>query len=204
MKYLCSGWNRTGTTTMGSVFKKLGGKHVTFSEELFDCLIEGRVEHLLDVASNADSADDFPFNILYPELKKENKDLKVVHTYVRDPEVWIKRQKTLALRAPTKRLRICNLFLYGKASPFGNEKSFIDRYLSYNNEVLSFFEGDPNFIKVDLTDFEDKKRLSSWIEVELNHDIGGDDFTMENVTKKPFSSYSLNHLQTIKHNVKSS
>ncbi|WP_088331560.1 sulfotransferase [Lacimicrobium sp. SS2-24] len=201
MNYLCTGWNRTGTTSVGSLLKKLGSKHESFTEELFGLLIDGNIGRLLEIASNIDSADDFPFNLLYREIKSTNQDLKVVHTYVSDPETWIKRQKTLALRAPTKRLKVCNFFLYGKSSPFLNEQAFIERYMAHNDEVRSFFKEDPNFIAVDLTESKDREDLFKWIEGELNQNIERGSHHKQNVTKKAFLSYSEAQLQQIKFNI---
>jgi len=202
MRYLCTGWNRTGAYTIGKMISEKGQKHVTYSEELFDLLIEGKVEELISIASENDSADDFPFNLLFKEIKKNNPKVKVIHTYVSDLNVWITRQKTLALRAPTKRLRITNLYLYGKASPFGNEETFIQRYLEHNREVCSFFEECSNFIKVDLSVEAEKSNLHKWMGKGSWLGLGSKCLLPAfNDSKKPFESYSDIELNRIKHNI---
>ena len=202
MRYLCTGWNRTGTSTIGKMLSDNSQKHVTYNEELFDLLIEGKIKQLIKIASEVDSADDFPFNLLFKEIKNNNPNLNVIHTYVSDPNVWMARQKTLALRAPTKRLRVANLYLYGKASPFGNESAFIERYLEHNKEVCAFFEGDATFIKVDLTIEADHSKLLKWMSEQSR--LGGDlkrSLPVINATEKPFARYSVDEINRIKHNI---
>ncbi|MCF7970796.1 MAG: hypothetical protein K9L22_06485 [Methylococcaceae bacterium] len=202
MRYLCTGWNRTGTSTIGKILRDKSQRYTTYNEAMFNLLIEGKIKELIKIASEVDSADDFPFNLLFKEITNYNPDVQVIHTYVSDVNVWITRQKTLALRAPTKRLRIANSYLYGKASPFGNENIFIERYMEHNKEVCAFFEDSSNFIKVDLTFEGEQSKLLSWM--SKNNLLGIDPkrpLPMINVSKKPFASYSVDELKRIKDNI---
>ena len=202
MNFLCTGWNRTGTSTIGKILSNYNSKHATYSEELFDLLIEGKLNELLAFSTKIDSADDFPLNLLFREIKDINPDLNVIHTYTSSSALWIARQKTLALRAPTKRLRIANLYLYGKSSPFGNEKIFINRYEKHNKEVLTYFNGHKNFIDIDISDASQHTKLKNWLDLRISRNARTQLKFPEIIkTKKPFSTYSVGELNRIKRNI---
>jgi hypothetical protein len=62
------GLNKTGTTTLGCCFRKLGYRHLSVRPDLLKLYREGHVDQVMNYMDGFDSFEDWPYSLMYREL----------------------------------------------------------------------------------------------------------------------------------------
>lgn len=147
------GFQKTGTTTLGVIFDKLGYKVAGYDAfRQFagrDSLTLQEVEaHALEVARDVDAVKDSPWPILYQSLDRAFPGSKFIHV-TRDPDAWI-RSAVKDFGSDPNPLREV---IYGSRFPLGNEAAWLARYNRHNAEVTTYFADRPDdFLSIRLED----------------------------------------------------
>lgn len=137
------GFHKTGTTTLGVIFDRLGYRvagyndfrHLAHREGLGFSEVEA---HALEIARQVDAAKDSPWFILYRSLDRAFPGAKFIHV-TRDTDAWIESVvKDFGDDQNTLREVI-----YGTRFPRGNEADWIARYERHNAEVRDYFADRP-------------------------------------------------------------
>lgn len=176
-KIFCTGWQRTGTTSLSRAFKALGIATVDYPKELFE-----DIDHPLVHEHRAFT--DNPVPLLYRELDRRHPGSKFVHTQ-RDDEAWLKSCEWLFTTGRIKfdwdahpivdRLHVA---LYGQAE--FEPELFLERYRRHNREVREHFAERPgDLLVLDVTRGEGFERLCPFLGLPLP----GEDFPHWNKTE---------------------
>ena len=137
------GFQKTGTTTLGVVFDRLGYRVAGYNEFRHlagrETLDFAEVEALaLEIAQSVDAAKDSPWPILYQSLDRAFPGSKFIHV-TRDTEAWI----TSAVKDFGDHPNAIRGVIYGSRFPKGNEAEWIARYERHNAEVRAYFADRP-------------------------------------------------------------
>ena len=150
-KVVYLGFHKTGTTSIGALFNRIGLKVIGF----------WNVEHwngkesekkALEIAKEYDAFQDNPWPILYKQFDKKFPNSKFIF-YERDVNDWY----TSALNYFGNGTTQFRKYLYGadNGSPVGNEKIYKQIYLQHSSDVLNYFKNRPDdFLQIN--DFSDK------------------------------------------------
>lgn len=147
------GFQKTGTTTLGVIFDKLGYRVAGYDAfrqfAARDQLTREEVEaHALEVAKGVDAVKDSPWPILYKSLDRAFTGSKFIHV-TRAPETWI-RSAVKDFGSEPNALREV---IYGSRFPVGNEEAWLERYTRHNQEVMAYFADRPDdFLSLRLED----------------------------------------------------
>lgn len=134
-KVIGIGFHKTGTSTLGTVLKKLGYKVTGSRPELAKYLINNDLESVFKKARKYDAFQDNPWPLLYKEFDKRYPNSKFILT-IRDEEKWIKS----AVNYFNTRDSEMRNWIYGAGHPKSNEKVYLERYRAHNKEVLEYFK----------------------------------------------------------------
>lgn len=138
------GFHKTGTTSLGVIFNRLGYRVAGFDEfrdfsNRKDLSFEEVEKRALEIAKTIDAVKDSPWPIFYKSLDEAFPGSKFIHI-TRDPEHWIKS----AVKDFGKNPNALRSIIYGSLYPQGNEAEWLDRYNRHNAEVASYFANRPN------------------------------------------------------------
>ena len=147
------GFQKTGTTSLGQIFKRLGYKTAGYHDFRAmagrDHLDWAEVEaHAMKIAAEADAAKDTPWPLLYRELDAAFPGAKFIHV-VRDTDAWL-RSATKDFQAhPNANPRL----IYGSDGPLGDDATWRARYDRHNVEVAEYFANRPDdYLQIRLED----------------------------------------------------
>ncbi len=138
------GFQKTGTTTLGVIFDRLGYRTAGYHQfrHLADRETLGfeEVERLaLEIARDVDAAKDTPWPILYRSLDREFPGSKFIHV-TRDPDAWIRS----AVKDFGSHPNALREVIYGSRQPVGHEAEWVARYKRHNDEVRAYFADRPD------------------------------------------------------------
>jgi hypothetical protein len=145
------GFQKTGTTTLGVIFDKLGYRVAGYDQFRHlanrETLTFKEVEALaIEVAQSHDAAKDSPWSILYQSLDQAFPGSKFIHV-VRNSDAWIKSAVNDFGDHPNAMREV----IYGSRYPIGNEAAWLERYERHNKEVAEYFENRPDdFLAIQL------------------------------------------------------
>lgn len=145
-KVFCIGFHKTGTTSLGLGLEMLGYS-VTGPNGVHDQNISQNVYDMAyALVEQYDAFQDNPWPVLYRGLDTRYPGSKFILT-VRPSATWIASQVAhFGTRETPMRT-----WIYGKGSPMGNEKLYVERFERHNREVLSHFKGrTDDFLLMDL------------------------------------------------------
>lgn len=172
------GLNKTGTKTLGRHLKRWGYRHRTYDSDTvtespsFDLYRAGRIDDLLDLVADVDSAEDWPWPLLYRELDERYPEAKFVLTVRSDPEVWYRSLCNMAVRIGP--LPLYERTVYGSAMPQGRKREHIAIYEAHNEAVESHFADRPGkLLRLCWEDEPDASRLAGFLGldgVEVGHE----------------------------------
>ena len=162
------GFQKTGTTTLGVIFDRLGYK--TASYDAFrhlanrEALTFDEVETLaLEVARGVDAAKDSPWPILYQSLDRAFPGSKFIHV-TRDPDAWI----ASAVRDFGDHPNALREVIYGTRYPRGNEAAWLARYTRHNDEVAAYFADRPqDYLHIRLEDGVSYEKICPFLDEPL-------------------------------------
>jgi hypothetical protein len=138
------GFQKTGTTTLGLMFDKLGYRLAGYNEfrhlAARESLNLAEVEALaIKVARGVDAAKDTPWPILYRTLDRTFPGSKFIHV-VRDSKAWINS----AVKDFGAHSNALHQVIYGSPCPKGHEADWVARYERHNAEVRDYFADRPD------------------------------------------------------------
>ena len=137
------GFQKTGTTSLGTIFDKLGYRVASYRDfrDFATCAQVDWAEvtaRALDIARRVDAAKDTPWPLLYRELDAAFPGAKFIHV-TRDPEAWIRS----AVKDFANHPNALHQAIYGCPFPMGYEALWVDRYTRHNEEVAAYFADRP-------------------------------------------------------------
>ncbi|MDJ0630935.1 MAG: sulfotransferase [Rhodobacter sp.] len=138
------GFQKTGTTSLGTIFSKLGYDVLSYSAFRHladrDDLSWDEVTALaLELAAGADAAKDTPWPLLYKELDAAFPGSKFIHV-TRDTSAWLNSAVNDFQSHPNAIHRL----IYGSDGPVGHEEVWTARYEAHNAEVAAYFADRPD------------------------------------------------------------
>ncbi len=140
MKVFGIGMNKTGTKTLNACFKAFGLTTWSYDLQLLKAYAEGRLEEIFAVSDRYDSAEDWPWPLLYKEFDRRYPDAKFILTTRKDPDTWFASLCHHADRTgPTEARQI----VYKHEMPHLFKAEHIDRYITHNREVVKYFSDRP-------------------------------------------------------------
>ncbi|MBF4770504.1 hypothetical protein ISU10_22250 [Nocardioides agariphilus] len=144
------GWPKTGTTTLGHCLEILGYSHVGCRLDLVDHLPSGDLAPILDVARAYDSAEDWPWLLLYRELDAAFPGSRFVLTQ-RDPEALTRSYRNMvAAQVRDATLDRRREVLYGFAPLEASDEQLVARVKGHNAAARAYFADRPgDLLEVD-------------------------------------------------------
>lgn len=137
-KIFCIGFQKTGTTSLGLAFEKLGFTVGEENHDLLTALQQGDFEKIKTIAAPFDVLEDNPWPVLFRQLDEYFPGSKFILS-VRNEETWIRSVVNHFNGNPREMHR----FIYGVPFPSGNEAIYLDRYRKHNQEVIAYFKNRP-------------------------------------------------------------
>jgi len=188
-KVFCIGLNKTGTTSIESVFRDFGYKlgNQRAGELLLQDWSRRNFKSIINFAKTADAFQDIPFSLPYTYifLNQYFKNAKFVLTVRDSPEQWyeslVKFHSKLwsdGITPPNKNDLLSANYIYrGYAYEFTrlvwdtsisdiyNKRKLLDFYISHNNQVKDYFRHAPEkFTIINLSNSQDYFKLCKFLE----------------------------------------
>lgn len=151
-KIIGIGWAKTGTTTLGECFRTLGCQHVSGRLDLVDHLGDKNLDQVLGVLEEYESAEDWPWLLLYREIDTAFPNSKFILT-IREPQSWLRSYRNMTERENSstsldRRRRV----LYGFDPATAHDDVLVDRVARHNEAVRAYFRDRPtDLLEVDWT-----------------------------------------------------
>ncbi len=162
------GFQKTGTTSLGTILDKLGYHTLSYWEFRHladrDTLDWAEVTALaLQLAAEADAAKDTPWPLLYKELDTAFPGSKFIHV-TRNTETWLKSAVSDFQDYPNAIHRL----IYGSDGPLGYEGIWVDRYEGHNAAVAAYFKNRPeNYLHICLEDGVTFEKVCNFLDEPL-------------------------------------
>lgn len=150
------GLNKTGTTSIGKYFEKLGYKHYCGCS--YDNIVKAKnnINEIYKIADKFEFFEDWPWPLIFKKLYTKYPKSKFILTIRKNEEEWFDSLLRHSKRNPSTKQR---LEIYGHYDP--NETNKIDHITFYNNhntDVLNFFkENNPDRLLILSTDDSNKE-----------------------------------------------
>ena len=156
------GFHKTGTTSLGAALSTLGYR-VCGAVGVNDPDIAKKAEALVDaLALQYDAFQDNPWPLFYQRLDKRHPGSRFILT-IRPAEAWIDS----AVRHFGRQDTPMREYIYGVGHPLGNERVFLDRYRTHNEQVLAYFRNRPaDLLVLDITHGEGWQALCDFLNME--------------------------------------
>ncbi|MEM1115233.1 MAG: sulfotransferase [Bacteroidota bacterium] len=165
------GLNKTGTKTLRRYLLQWGYRHRTYDSgsttesPSFDLYRAGRTDDLLNLVADVDSAEDWPWPLLYRDLDARYPEARFVLTVRSSPEVWYRSLCNMAVRIGP--LPLFEQTVYGSAMPQGRKAEHLAIYRAHNEAVQAHFADRPGKLLVLCWEDEpDASRLATFLGLE--------------------------------------
>lgn len=159
-KVIGIGFHKTGTSTLEVILSKLGYNVLGVRKDLAPNLFNNDIESVLKVTEEYDAFQDNPWPLLYKELDTKYPNSKFILT-IRDEKKWINSVVNHFGGAHTEMRR----WIYGIGHPKGNEKIYLEKYNSHNNDILTYFkERKEDLLIVDWSKESSWERICNFLE----------------------------------------
>ena len=156
MKVFCIGFQKTGTSTMGIVLKKLGFKVIGLQSNCAQFIVDKNFKPIFEIVDSFDAFQDNPWPILYKQLDEKYPNSKFILT-VRDQSKWI---RSVINHFGNKNTLMRQIIYDGNGSPIGNEKKYLKIFNTHNKEVMDYFKNRPkDILKINI------EKTTSWNEI---------------------------------------
>ncbi len=137
------GFQKTGTTTLGVIFDRLGYRTAGYHQFRHLAQLEGLTlaeieREALAMAPGYDAFKDTPWPVLYQSLDRAFPGSKFIHV-TREPRAWI----ASAVKDFNGWPNALHQAIYGVPHPAGHEETWLARYERHNREVQAYFAGRP-------------------------------------------------------------
>ncbi|MBN8607219.1 MAG: hypothetical protein J0L81_09900 [Caulobacterales bacterium] len=175
-RFVCVGFNKTGTTTLGRCFEALGigpvaeprSPHVNYLALSDDVLKRSDVAPVLDAARYFRAFQDRPWNVgdVYQKLDQLYPDSRFILTE-REPESWWRSvEQWLGATHRGDRGRLARYLDHLKVDALDKNK-FIDAYLAHSDRIKAYFAGRTNLLVMDLAAGDGWKKLCEFLEMPV-------------------------------------
>jgi hypothetical protein len=139
------GLPKTGTTSLGYCFRRLGFKHRTYDMHLAAEVKQNRLENTLAEAAKFEAFEDWPWFSIYRDLDQAFPNSKFILTLRKDTETYVNSLKGHHDREGIRRPDFVKppwweIVFEVEPSDWDYEKS-AQRYERHNREVLQYFDG---------------------------------------------------------------
>ncbi len=173
-KVFCIGFNRTGSTSMGEVFKILGynvkGEIKKQEEWMNERQIESIKKFILQVSEDYNAFFHEPWNQFYKDLDLKYPDSKFILT-IRDEQSWLKSFYSYFKNSGNDNW---SPFLLGNYNlddikSVDNDEYFISKFREHNQSVINYFKNQPERLLV-LNVFKDNNKwdkICSFLECDI-------------------------------------
>jgi len=162
-KIFCIGFQKTGTTSLGVAFERLGYKVCGVYHELLPDLCKGDLDKIKEIVREYEVCKDNPWPVLYRQLDQYFPGSKFVLT-LRDEETWINSVVNHFDSKPSDMIR----YIYGVPFPSGNETLFLERYRKHNEEVKAYFKNRPgDLLIIDLEKEDVWNKLCPFLQIPI-------------------------------------
>ncbi|MDV3351385.1 sulfotransferase [Leptothoe sp. LEGE 181152] len=138
------GLGKTGTTSLAYCLTYLGYRHQWYDPDVQLSFQKNR-KAVLEILSNKDSCEDFPWPYLYQDIDEIYPDSKFILTLRKDPETWYASLCKHFDRGGTNQQK---QIAYGYSTPRGFKKEHIDLYLKHAQAVQNHFSDRPDKLLV--------------------------------------------------------
>ncbi len=147
-KLFCIGFHKTATTSLQKALEILGRRCYGYDARLLESYCDGQLREVFEIIERFDAFRDWPWPLLYRELAEAVPNAGFIYT-VREPDSWISSLKRHAEKTgPTLARRI----VYGEDMPHGHEERYIHIYTQHRDQVMDFFAGRSNFLRLCVED----------------------------------------------------
>lgn len=159
-KVFCIGFHKTGTKSLAAALEQLGYR-VTGPNGSKDPDIALNVQQLVEnLVPQFDAFQDNPWPIVFRDLDRRYPGSRFILT-VREPRAWLESALGYFGRKPETPMR---KWIYGVASPVGNEQIFLERYNRHNRDVLDHFAERPgDLLVMDLAGGDGWEKLCAFL-----------------------------------------
>jgi hypothetical protein len=146
------GFHKTGTTSLGAALSALGYRvcdgarplRALFGDaHLMRMLETNQLDLICGIATEYDAFRDNPWYLLYGELDRWFPNSRFILT-TRDERRWLRS----ALRYFGGSESAFRRWIYGKASPLGNEEIYLERFRRHERDVRDYFADRPGDLLV--------------------------------------------------------
>ena len=187
------GLNKTGTTTLGKVFKDcLKSNHLGCSGGLLRQCRKGNFDPMIEAAKNNDTFEDFPWCFYYEMLDNIFPGSKFIMTRRKSSDVWLKSLMSHSLRTGKNH---CRVHAYGLEYPHQNPAKMIEIYEAHNNAVREYFSGRPNdFLEICWEEGDGIEKLFGFLNLQVPSDYA---LPHANKSKGVIKKYNLRRLSEL-------
>lgn len=161
-KIFCIGFHKTGTKSLGSALQMLGYRVAGPNGAQEPEIASHALGMALALATTFDAFNDNPWPIFYKELDATFPGSKFILT-VRQAQRWIASVNRHFGTDETPMRE----WLYGAASPHGNEDRYLSRYEAHNREVRRYFDGRDDLLVMDLEEGDGWPELGAFLGVPV-------------------------------------
>jgi len=132
------GLNKTGTTSLGHYFYKLGYKHYCRPSIINITNARKNINQIYTIADNNEMFEDWPWPLIYKELYFKYPESKFILTMRQDDDEWFYSLVGQSKKHPRTPQR---LEVYGHYNPDESNKiDHINFYNNHNKNVINFFK----------------------------------------------------------------
>lgn len=166
------GLNKTGTKTLAGYLRQLGYRHRSydsnnvFESPSFELYAAGRKDALLDLLEDYDSAEDWPWPLLYKELDARFPEARFVLTVRSSAERWFRSLCNMAVRIGP--FPLYEKSVYGYAMPQGHFEELAEIYHAHERDVVAHFSDRPDKLLRICWDEgqQERQKLAEFLDVE--------------------------------------
>lgn len=142
------GYPKTGTTTLGACFRKLGYKHKTFDMQLATEICRGNYIAAIEAAKHYESFEDWPWFLCYETLDKAYPNAKFILTIRKNSDAYVsslyKHRKKQGVFESSFQEPPWWQDVFGYAPDYWNKDFFQEQYTSHNSSVINYFHNQPH------------------------------------------------------------
>ena len=146
------GYPKTGTTTLGYCFRRLGYKHSTYNMDLAVKVCKGDEVAAIHAAKHYESFEDWPWFLVYKPISKVYTSAKFVLTVRQDPDAYVnslyRHRKAQGVFEPDFKEPAWWRDLFGYEPGFWDSDLFRNKYISHNESVIEHFRNKPESLLV--------------------------------------------------------
>jgi len=167
-KVFCVGFHKTGTTSMGTLFRALGyraiSNHRTRDRGFVQALSEGRLDALMHIARLANAFEDNPWPLFYEQWDRAFPGSRFILT-TRDPSAW-SRSVVNHFGAQAEPDSAMRRLIYGDLAgdPKGHEALYRARMHAHNEAVRAYFcSRSADLLEVDVSEPDALTRICEFL-----------------------------------------